>query len=200
MKTLDWPKAGTIGAGGGVFRLAVLVPHRDIRPALNVFRRRLFAAGIMGAYALPTVVPLALLEKPLVDGDLKTLAVSLREAKGAGFFTAAGGPPVLINGPGGLAFWGLPFGFYPGIPALPGVPFPQAALCAALVGAYPDAEREIILGTDVPQPPRFRAAAAANLTIRLFSAGGRTAGEGSAPAGLSSRWRIGKPRWLKPRT
>jgi hypothetical protein len=192
---------------GGVFRLAVLVPHRDIRPALNSFRRRLFAAGIPGAYALPPAVPLALLEKPLGDPELKALAVSLRalslepEFEPAGVFTAADGPPALIDGPGGLAFWGLSLGFSPGFPALfgalRGIPFPQAALCAALAGNDPDAEREIFLKTGNPPSPRFRAAAAANLTVKFFFADGRAPDKEDALSGLSSRWRIGKPCWLR---
>jgi hypothetical protein len=198
METADQRKAKF---PGGVFRLAVLVPHRDIRPALNSFRRRLFAAGISGAYALPPVVPLALLEKPLNDTELKALAVSLRALsldpapEAGGFFAAANGLPALINGPGGFAFWGLSLGFPPASPALPGIPFPQAAICIARAGTDPAAEREILLKTAIPSPPRFRAAATANLTIKFFSVDGRA--PGNALPGLSSRWRIGKPRWLR---
>jgi hypothetical protein len=205
MKTVCWQRVKP--KSGAVFRLAVLVPHRDIRPALNAFRRRLFATGILGAYALPPVVPLALLEKPLNDAGLKALAVSLRDlsresgVEPAGVFTTVGDPPALISGPGGFAFWGL--SLCSGFPALSGVlgglPFLQAAICVALAGGDLAAEREIIQRTDAPSPPRFRAAAAANLTIKIFSAGGCAAEERSALPGLSSRWRIGKPCWLKIR-
>ena len=197
MKTTDQWKAKT---RNGVFlRLAVLVPHRDIRPALYSFRRRLFAAGILGAYSLPPVVPLALLKRPLGDPELKALAVLLRALSlemGSGVFSAdaaadVGGPPLLIGGPGGFSFWGLPLNI--SAPSLPGsLPFPRAALCIAAAGKDPGAEREILLSAGDPPLPRFRAAAAANLAIKFFP------GEGEgALSGLSSRWRLGKPRWLK---
>jgi hypothetical protein len=182
---------------GALFHIAVLVPHRDIRPALYSFRRRIFAAGIPGAYSLPPVVPLALLERPLDDPELKALAVSLRALSleaGSGVFTAAG-PPSLIRGPGGFSFWG--FSLNIPVPPLPGALFPRAALCAAAAGKDPGAEREILLETDDPPLPRFRAAAAANLAIEFFPADGRAPDGESALPGLSSRWRIGKPCWLK---
>jgi hypothetical protein len=107
-----------------IFRFAVLVPHRDIRPALRSFRSRLFAAGIWGVYTFPPVVPLALLERPLGESELKALASSLRALSleaGSGVFTAAGSP-VLITGPRegglfGLSFWGLPLNIP--VPSLP---------------------------------------------------------------------------------
>ncbi|MDR2786639.1 MAG: hypothetical protein LBB83_12085 [Treponema sp.] len=181
--------------GGALLRFAVLVPHRDIRPALYSFRRRLFAAGIPGAYSFPPVIPLALLERPLGDPELKALALSLRAFSletGSGVFTAdAAGPPSLIRGPGGFSFWGLPLDIP--VPSLPGFPsFPRTALCAAAAGKDPRAEREILLKTGDPPLLRFRAAAAANLAIEFFSGDG-----GSTLPDLSSRWRIGKPRWLK---
>ncbi|MDR1410580.1 MAG: hypothetical protein LBI91_00065 [Spirochaetaceae bacterium] len=180
-----------------VFRLAVLVPHRDIRPALYSYRRRLFAAGILGAYTFPPAVPLALLEKPLDDYGLKCLALTLRALSleaGGGFFTTDAEELSLISCPGGLSFWGLPLNI-PAPPGIPGaLPFLPTALCAAACGTDPEAEREILLKTDGPPLLRFRAAAAANLSIKFFPGGGVP---DNAFPGLSSRWRIGKPFWLK---
>jgi hypothetical protein len=184
--------------GGALFRLAVLVPHRDIRPALYSFRRRLFAAGIPGAYAFPPIAPLALLEKPLDLCRLKELAAWLRALSletGGGVFTAGAGGVSLISGPDGVSFWGLPLNI-PALPGAPGIlPFSRTALCAAAPGRDSDAEREIIPGTGDPPLLRFRAAAAANLSIKFFPAGGIVPDSGLP--GLSSRWRIGKPLWLK---
>jgi hypothetical protein len=198
MKTTGQRKA--IPPGGALLRFAVMVPHRDIRPALYSFRRRLFAAGILGAYSFPPVVPLALLEKALDAPELKALAVSLRilslEA-GSGVFTAdSNGPPLLVSGPGGFNFWGLPLNIP--VPSLPGsLPFPRAALCAAAAGKDPGVERKILLRAGDPPLARFRAAAAANLAVEFFPGDECAPNEGDALPGLSSRWRIGKPHWLK---
>ncbi|MDR2785089.1 MAG: hypothetical protein LBB83_04150, partial [Treponema sp.] len=183
-----------------LFHIAVLVPHRDIRPVLYSFRRRIFAAGILGAYSFPPVVPLALLERPLGDPELKIMAVSLRTLSletGSGVFTAdAAGTPSLIGGPGGFSFWGLSLNIP--VPPLPGAfPFPQAALCAAAAGTDPEGERKILLKADDSPFLRFRAAAAANLAIKFFPADGCVPDGGNTFPGLSTRWRIGKPCWLK---
>ncbi|MDR2053984.1 MAG: hypothetical protein LBP80_11285 [Treponema sp.] len=184
---------------GVLLRIAVLVPHRDIRPALYSLRRRIFAAGIPGAYSFPPVVPLALLERPLPDSELKALAASLRTLSletGGVFTVSAAGPPSLIGGPGGFSFWGFPLNIP--VPPLPGaLSFPRAALCAAAAGTDTETEREILLKTGGPPLPHFRAAAAANLAVKFFPADGRVPGGESTLPGLSSRWRIGKPCWLK---
>lgn len=202
MKTIGQWKAKA--RSGVLLRFAVLVPHRDTRPALYSFRRRLFAAGIPGAYSFPPVVPLALLERPLGDPELKALAVSLRALPletGSGVFSAdavanVGGSLLLIGGPGGFSFWGLPLNV--SAPSLPGsLPFPRAALCVATAGRDSKAEREILLNAGDPPLSRFRAAAAANLAIEFFSADEYVPdGENMLPC-FSSRWRIGKPCWLK---
>jgi hypothetical protein len=184
---------------GELLRFAVLVPHRDIRPVLYSFRRRIFAAGILGAYSFPPVVPLALLERPLEDPELKALAGSLRALSleaGSGVFTAdAAGPPPLISGPGGFSFWGFPLNIP--VPSLPGALFPHAAICAAAAGKDPGIEREILLETEVSPLPHFRAAAVANLAVRFFPGDGCPPdGENALPY-FSSRWRIGKLHWLK---
>jgi hypothetical protein len=201
--------------GGLLLRFAVLVPHRDIRPALRAYRRRLFAAGIRGAYSFPPVVPLARLTRPLREPELKALAAALRALSleaGPAFLTNAGGGPVTgsfhnANGSFSLSFWGLPLNIpAPPLPSpaqapsfSPGLlPFPQMALCAAVAGPELEAEREILRTLDAPPDLRFHAAATANLAIKFYG-GTVEDGEKTLP-GLSSRWIIGKPCWLpRPR-
>jgi hypothetical protein len=154
----------------------------------------------LGAYSFPPAVPLALLEKPLGAPELTALAASLRALSleaGSGVFTAdSGAPPLLVSGPGGFSFWGLPLNIP--VPSLPSsLPFPRAALCAAVAGSDSAAEREIILRAGDPPLPRFRAAAAANLAVEFLPGDGCAPGKEDAIAGLSSRWLIGKPHWLK---
>jgi hypothetical protein len=182
-----------------LLRFAVLVPHRDIRPALNTYRRRLFVAGIRGAYSFPPAAPLALLTRPLCERELKELAVSLRTLSlesGNGFFAASTGGVLPLTA-GGFSFWALPLSVpMPPLPDMPGIiPFPSPALCAALA----DTKTEEVLPRDAGSPPelRFRAAAVANLTIRFFTDSVGGAGEKALP-GLSCRWVIGKPCWLPP--
>jgi len=61
---------------------AVLVPHRDCLPALETYRRNLFASGFDGAYSFPAAAPLALLRRPLESGELKSAAAELRKLLG----------------------------------------------------------------------------------------------------------------------
>ena len=68
----------------------VLVPHRDVLPALETYRRTLFAAGIDGAFSFPSAAPLALLKRPLEKDELKSAAVELRKQLGAGKIVSAG--------------------------------------------------------------------------------------------------------------
>ena len=56
---------------------AVFVPHRDCLPALEAYRRSLFAAGLNGAFSFPAAAPLALLKRPLDSRELKTAAAEL---------------------------------------------------------------------------------------------------------------------------
>ena len=65
-----------------VIRFAILVPHRDCLPALETCRRDLFAAGFNGAFAFPSVAPLAILKRPLDSVELKNAAAGLRKNLG----------------------------------------------------------------------------------------------------------------------
>ncbi|MDR0387296.1 MAG: hypothetical protein LBH57_04595, partial [Treponema sp.] len=98
-----------------LLRLAVLVPHRDSRRLAEACRPSLFAAGLTGAWSFPAVAPLARLSRPLTAAELKTLALSLRDATLAGGRDGrivTGAPaavhcPGANNGPeGALRFWG----------------------------------------------------------------------------------------------
>jgi hypothetical protein len=197
----------------GLLRFAVLVPHRDSRRLLEARRPACFAAGLLGAWSFPAVVPLARLSRPLTPGELKALAVSLRQAalaNGGGGKITAGEPAEVpcpgLNGiPGGEPrFWGPVLDLYtPGPdlylrpPAVSGDSPPglreepvcsvlrPLVLCAALTPAM------LPPAGVLPALPAisFRAAAAANLTLKPLSQGA---------AGYSFRWRIGRLYWLPP--
>ncbi|MDR1025311.1 MAG: hypothetical protein LBL56_06240 [Treponema sp.] len=177
--------------GGGLFRFAVLVPHRDSRRLVEACRPALFAAGFHGAWSFPAAAPLARLNRPLTPPELKALAASLRQATldngQAGKITAGESAeeecPCFADDAGSaphLRFWGpvlnLPV---PGGPD--GLPMGRAILCAALT---PDG-----LPAAVPALPAvsFRAAAVANLTVKPLPQGA---------AGYSFRWRLGQLYWL----
>jgi hypothetical protein len=64
---------------GSSLRMVILLPHRDCRRVLRDYRRRLFAAGLWGAYSFPEAVPLALVSRPFTETELKALAGSLRD-------------------------------------------------------------------------------------------------------------------------
>ncbi|GHV88884.1 hypothetical protein AGMMS50267_12440 [Spirochaetia bacterium] len=194
--------------GGGSRRFVVMAPHRDCGPAIREYRRRLFAAGLWGAYSFPAVVPLGATERPLEAAELKVLAGAMREramagtevsGKGrGGMFTAQfdGEAMGFIDGPGGLRFCGLPLNIPAAVlPEIPGlVPYPAFVLCTALIGTEPGAEEQArkILRTVAPPPPvSFRAASVANLILRPLA--GKDTGEA-----YSFEWAMGKPCWLPP--
>lgn len=183
-------------------RFVVLLPHRDAEKPLRAYRRRLFAAGLWGAWSFPLAAPLAVLSRPLGAAELGALARSLREASLAGGGWFRGGepgteplPPEAGAFPPGLAFYGprLVWGGAgegegpwpaPESPAL-ARRFPRPLLAGALLRGFPE-------GFVPPEPPvlAFRAAALANLLIRPLPGGG----EGD----FSFQWGIGKPVWLPP--
>lgn len=76
----------TAGYGEKIF--LVLVPHRDIRRALQKYNDALFKEGFYDVYQFPCVVPLALLSRPFNPGELKHFACSLRELFSAKKFSA----------------------------------------------------------------------------------------------------------------
>jgi len=61
-----------------VFRLLVLVPHRDARLPLRAWGDSLFAAELLTGWSFPGVAPLALLKRALSGEELRSLAHLLR--------------------------------------------------------------------------------------------------------------------------
>jgi hypothetical protein len=191
-------------------RFVVLLPHRDTQGFLRDYRRRLFAAGVDGAYSFPPAAPLALVSRPCRPGELRALAFSLRGLTlaegGGGRIRAAGGAAVECPGdPGGpdqgFALWGL--SLRTGLPLNAGpllppdalvFPFPAPVLCAALLGRAGPGNPGRDIAEAVPLPPAFffRAASVANLIWSPLT--GET---GTRPGRDYSRtWKTGKPCWL----
>jgi hypothetical protein len=175
----------------GVSILAVLAPHRESRAAARAISAELFAGGTPGAWAFPWVIPLAILRRPLLREELRTLAVKLREKTGADGKIRSGEAaslPFPEEGPSflrGLSVYGpvtdLPLSefLFEHTEAEPVIRiFPQAILGCALVRK----------GESVFQPNTggisFRAAFAANMIY------------GPLPGDLSFEWKMGKPAWL----
>jgi len=184
-------------------RLLVLVPHRDIRGTLRAWSASLFTRGLCGAWSFPRVMPLAELNRPLSDTELKNRAFMLRQTlnlSGGRFTTgpaavAALSENVFVFGPTvNVALPDVFFEFEDNAvirrvsPLVTG-----AALCdAALRGtvALPD--------VDCPAPRlSFRAAALANMTFRPMPSH-RPLPSPNQDA-FSFEWEIGKSYWLPRR-
>jgi hypothetical protein len=182
-------------------RFAVMVPHRDIRPALRAWQDRLFTAARESGFALqpwafPPAVPLARTDRPLTEAELKLTARSLRRpAPDSGFAAASGaGAAVSLTGWGGEAgdilLWGLSLDSpVPRLPENGVIPLPRLILCAFITGnRAADRERAGSIAAAVPAPAlRFRAAAVANLVLTPLA---------PEKGGLSFAWELGTPRWL----
>jgi len=157
----------------------VLVPHRDCFPALEAYRRNLFASGFDGACSFPAAAPLALLSRPLEPGELKSAAAETRKLLGGrkivsagederGGWTSAGDSPHTVR------FFGLRMDMP--VPAFPGdavtLHWEKPILAPAIIygaqdrpGQRPAIPRgpapENRTGTDIA----FRAAALANMAL-----------------------------------
>jgi hypothetical protein len=66
--------------GRGSVHFVVLIPHRDILPAFNTFRQKLFCGGYGGVFSFPAAAPLARVEEPLGVLRLKEIARAVRRA------------------------------------------------------------------------------------------------------------------------
>jgi hypothetical protein len=163
--------------------LAVLVPHRDCLPALEEYRRSLFATGLSGAYSFPIATPLALLSRPLAGQELKAAAANMRSMLGEK--KLAPGPAAESSAPGcSLRFFG------PSLEVPPLSLPPEAVsslwekplLAPAVLGPGDDT-------ANLAGPPEFsfRAAALANLTLWPAECG---------EADYSFQWEIGRLFWL----
>jgi hypothetical protein len=201
-----------------LFRFVVLIPHRDCRPFLRDYSRRLFAAGLPGAYSFPPVVPLALVSRPCTPGELVLLAHSLREitmtggrdgrirtgrplARASIFFPGKKAPPGAGDA-GAPELWGLSLelGEASGEESSPpGLTLPPGALPGDLVrGEFPlpvlgaaligPAAPDRELAAAVPPPPPFFFRAAAVANMVFSPLGGEP--------GCSWEWKTGNPRWL----
>jgi hypothetical protein len=170
-------------------QLLVLVPHRDVRRPLRAFSASLFSDGLPGAWSFPWVVPVAALNRPLSDAQLKNRALLLRSAAGlsGGKFTtgqpavAALSDNVFVFGP--TVNIELPDSFFA---------FEDNAV-SGRVSPY-------VIGAALCQshspplsgPPviSFRAAALANMSFRPLLSDSVTRND------FSFEWEIGKLYWL----
>jgi hypothetical protein len=174
-----------------VLRMAVLIPHRDARKLARAWSSELFAAGLSGAWSFPWTVPLAVLQKPLSRGELKTLALKLRtlslEQEQSGMIRAEAVTSELPFLPG-FSLYGpvlnlkIDFTFFEKsvtdkIIRL----FPSLILASALV----EDNTGLMKTAAVSAPPAlsFRAAAVANMSYKVTDTAAFT-------------WKIGQPAWL----
>jgi len=190
-----------------VFRLLVLVPHRDARLPLRAWGDSLFAAGLLTAWSFPGVAPLALLKRALSGEELRSLAHLLRKRfarrhegtegnREWGVSSLSGGHP--RNAPVLRSLfsnvWGpalnltLPDDFFAPVSEALECPILPPVLGVALVqGVVPDS---------LPAPPQvsFRAAALANMECRFVPCG-KDGGNGD----YLLEWGIGSLQWLPKR-
>jgi hypothetical protein len=181
----------------GELSLAVLVPHRESRAAARAISAELFAE-IPGAWAFPWVIPLAVLRRPLLREELRTLAVRLREKSGADGKIRSGEAAAVpfpdLSFLRGLSVYGLEMD----------LPLSQTLFCQSgqmkenpVVYVFPRSILGCALiqtGEKLPVPRShrafqpggisFRAAFAANMSYRPL------------PGELSFEWKTGKPAWL----
>jgi len=176
----------------------VLVPHRDCLPALEAYRKGLFAAGFDGAYSYPAAAPLALLSRPLAAGEMKTAAAEIRLLLGG---RAIGSPEQgLRDGWGQLRLFGpmldLPLPNLPGDAVLQRWEKPILAPAILAPGDAPEPLIKAVNGSArSSQIPQFRAAALANLTLKPVPPE-TTEGFTSFEADYSYSWELGPLHWL----
>ncbi|GHV85335.1 hypothetical protein AGMMS50230_09430 [Spirochaetia bacterium] len=154
------------------YTLAVLVPHRDCLPALELYRRSLFAAGLDGAFSFPAAAPLAVLERPLPQAELKAAAAELRSLLGNRKITVVDQTECSGWSPG-IRFFGPILDLPP--PVFPGTlqRWEQPVLAPAILAGTADSGMDAAgFGTDaagLPETPKpalsFRAAALAQLRL-----------------------------------
>ncbi|MCL1814005.1 MAG: hypothetical protein FWG29_10875 [Treponema sp.] len=175
----------------------VLVPHRDCLPALEAYRRDIFAAGFDGAFSFPAAAPLALLKRPLDVMELKVAAAELRKNLGEKKIVSEGQAD--CNGwensePGHtVLFFGLTLDLP--LPAFP----PDAVLktwkkpilAPAILIPDDNPELQFIANKTAPDLS-FRAAALANLALQP------TGSAESCPfeRDFSFTWELGPLYWL----
>jgi hypothetical protein len=180
----------------------ILVPHYDLMASLRGQSRFLFAAGIDGAWSWPQSAPLARLERPLGEAELRDLAAALRESTLPRGGKISLGDPILAPCPGFHGFFGPALDLAPPPLPYPAVAYAFPALALGVALASP--AEAALLGQirDIPpaRPGFFRAAMVANLAIQplrgAFPAGSVPGAAPTAAETYSLGWRLGKPRWL----
>jgi len=170
-------------------QLLALVPHRDVRRSLRIWSASLFSAGLRGAWSFPWVMPIAALNRPLSDAELKNRALMLRQTIDLSGGKCATGPSAIAALSDNISVFGPAvkielsnsfFAFEDNAvdrrvsPLVIG-----AALCRA--EAVPDATSPHL---------SFRAAALANMSFRPLPS------HNGASDNLSFEWEIGKLHWL----
>jgi len=193
----------------------VLVPHRDCLPALEAYRKGLFAAGFDGAYAYPAVAPLALLTRPLAVDELKSAAAEIRRLLGDKAIDSR--EQGLRDGWGSLRLFGpmldLPLPNLPGGAVLQRWERPVLAPAILAPGDDPEPLMKAVMEdgpewhtglrkqsgstwmSTVPRIPQFRAAALANLALTPVTPE-TTEGFASFEADYSFSWEQGPLHWL----
>ena len=189
-----------------LYRLLVLVPHRDIRIQMQAYSEKLFSAGFSGAWSFPWVTPLAELSGPLSSRELKEIAVIIRE-QGIGrenkitctepaqtaFLTKqrqeSNSPEKTISIFGPALSLSIPDSAFSGVEKKI-----LHRFCPLVIGAALTLNDEPMPGGPSPQfppPPdlSFRTAALANMLFRPLS----PAQEKTAHA---FKWKIDKLHWL----
>jgi hypothetical protein len=180
-------------------RFIVLIPHRDSGRLLWEYRQQLFAAGLVGAYSFPGVVPLAVVSQAFTKEDLQALARTLREISvqdgrdgkistrglvslGYSAGTPTGQAPYDLTMFGPLLDLPNPAFSHPRVVYR----FTRLVLAAGLIKAE---AREEPMNETLPKAPvfYFRAGMVANMLFRPLSSG---------TAGYSFEWQIGTPVWL----
>jgi len=190
--------------GNEIFRLLVLVPHRDVRLTLRKWSAELFAAGIEGAWSFPWVAPLALLRRFLTAKELKSLAVDMRQdyyspsSPGALSATASLREKSRTN----FALFGLNLNlklpdvfFEPIRDAIEYTVSPTLIGAALVHGKLPDGLPNAALAA--PPPLVFsHAAAIANMEYRFLAADGAAKTACGGNNGYLCEWKIGALHWL----
>jgi len=174
---------------------AVLVPHRDCLPALEIYRQSLFSDGKDGAFSFPAAAPLALLHRPLKKGELKNAATELRRELGEKHIVCIEQGEKTVNT---LRFFGpileLPFHKFPEDAVVQHLEKPLLAPAILAPGE--------IAPSPLLQAPAvsFRAAALANLSFTRILSGMEAGSTEDFEPEYSFTWELGPLQWLPKRT
>ncbi|MCL1927300.1 MAG: hypothetical protein FWG07_00715 [Treponema sp.] len=193
METAENYKRNSVEDTVSPLLFVVLVPHRDCLPALEAYRRNMFAAGFDGAFSFPAAAPLALLKRPLDAMELKTAAVELRKNLGNKRFNTGYSECSAWNTTiNELRFFGLTL-------ELPQPAFPPDAivkvwekpiLAPAII--VPDGIASTMHSSSFNSGLSFRAAALANLALQPVG----SAEASSFEKDFSFTWKLGSLYWL----